>query len=104
LIAEFDRPHHSQIQVFQQFHTLSQQVINSLKPVRNRTPAPLGARTDGAAVAVGDLLLTGQVSALCSAGISNELERIRSGSREKSEEKEIASVLKAILPCVSFSI
>ena len=30
------------------------------EPVRNGTPAPLEARTDGAAVAGGDLLLTGR--------------------------------------------
>jgi hypothetical protein len=49
-----------------------------LEPVRNGMPAPLEARTDGAAIAGGDLLLTGpELSALCSAGISNGLERIR---------------------------
>jgi len=54
-----------------------------LEPVRNGMPALLEARTDGAAVAGGDLLLTGpEVSALCSAGISNGLEKIRSAVPE----------------------
>ena len=35
-------------------------VMETLEPVRNGTPAPLEARTDGAAVAGGDLLLTGR--------------------------------------------
>ena len=35
-------------------------LMRILEPVRNGTPAPLEARTDGAAVAGGDLLLTGR--------------------------------------------
>ena len=84
-------------------------VDGTLEPVRNGTPAPLEACTDGAAVAGGDLLLTGpEVSALCSAGISNPIRnpimgnmiqrrKISNGvtgwrkseaiQREKSEEK-----------------
>jgi len=88
--------------------------METLEPVRNGTPAPLEARTDGAAVAGGDLLLTWpEVSALCSAGpvrskvlqtsnragISNGLKRIRPAvpeprrGRSDSTGKEIRSVL-----------
>ncbi len=74
--------------------------MKTLEPVRNETPAPLEARTDGAAVAGGDLLLTGR-------GFLTgwrESEAIQRESRRKNDQRPSAAAAIAAFLAVVYAL